>query len=44
MEGIPLNQQTLLYDGTRLNDKQTLIECNIQKGSIVELGLELEGC
>ena len=44
MEGIPPYQQTLLYDGMRLYDDHTLIDCNIQKGSIVDFYLQRDGC
>ncbi|XP_010921981.1 polyubiquitin isoform X2 [Elaeis guineensis] len=38
-EGIPLNQQTLIYLGRSLEDNQTLITYDIKKGSLLNLVL-----
>ena len=37
MEGIPLDQQCLVFAGKQLHEGCTLSECNIRKGSILQL-------
>ncbi|MCH98302.1 ubiquitin [Trifolium medium] len=36
-EGIPVEQQCLLFDGVKLNDKLTLANYDIQEKSILDL-------
>ena len=36
-EGIPLDQKCFVFDGKQLEETHTLSECNIQKGSILQL-------
>ena len=42
-EGIPLNQQRLIYEDHQLEDNKTLSDYNIQNGSIAHLVLRLRG-
>jgi len=42
-EGIPENQQRLIFEGMQLEDEQTLLSCGISSESIVHLVLRLRG-
>ena len=39
-EGIPVDQQILIFCGKKLEDECTFSECNIQKDSTVHLALK----
>ena len=41
-EGIPTDQQRLIFNGKMLNDHQTLGEYNIGEGSQLEMALRLK--
>ena len=43
MEGIPPNQQRLIFTGQQLEDHKTLKECSVGDGSIFHLVLKLRG-
>lgn len=38
-DGIPLDQQRLIFDGKALQEDKTIADCNIQNGSIIKLAI-----
>ncbi|CAG8481887.1 693_t:CDS:1, partial [Paraglomus occultum] len=42
-EGVPPDQQTLIFAGQTLEDNKTLAECDVQNESIIHLILRLRG-
>jgi len=42
-EGIPVAEQRLIFGGKKLENVQTLFDCNIQKGDVVHMVIRLRG-
>ncbi|APA14256.1 hypothetical protein SS1G_11945 [Sclerotinia sclerotiorum 1980 UF-70] len=43
IEGIPANQQRLIFGGKQLEDQDTLWDCNIAEGATIHMVLKLRG-
>lgn len=43
LEGIPLDQQRLVYQGKRLKDEDTLTTSKIKSGAVIHLVVALRG-